>query len=133
MDGNFDAVVFNVGTTFVAVAYDDQDKVWEAVSKDALAKRASAAMDTPSRGAVFVVIKGKADVVSEDGTKARPAPAAYLRGLVYKFDKRFEMFGSYEPLRCPVGQEALHAAFYGKPPHSQVLALALSLALSLAL
>ena len=128
MDGNFDAVVFNVGTTFVAVAYDDQDKVWEAVSKDALAKRASAAMDTPSRGAVFAVLKGKTD-----GTEPRPAPAAYLRGLVYKFDKRIEMFGSYEPLRCPVGQEALHAAFYGKPPHSQVLALALSLALSLAL
>ena len=49
----------------------------EAIPKDTFAKRASVAIDMPSRGAVFAVPKGPAD-----GTKAAKAPAAYLRGLV---------------------------------------------------
>ena len=120
IDGQFGGVAFNVGATLVAVAYDDKDKPWEAISKDALATRASLARNLPTRESVFVVPKGKAEVASEDG-KRRQAPAAYLRGCVFQYDKCFEMYWSYEPVGCPSGKEDSFAANYGKPPHADVL------------
>ena len=59
VDNEFGAVAFNVTASFVAVAYGDNKKVWEAISRDALASRASLATDMPTRGDVFVVAKGK--------------------------------------------------------------------------
>jgi hypothetical protein len=131
MDGKFDAVAFNVGPNFVAVAYDDDEKVWEAVSKDALATRSEVTTDPPARGAVFVVLMGKTTSIQADGKKPKQGPAAYLRGLVHAFDKEVEMYGTYQPLRCPQGQEGFYGANYGTPPHPEVLPLALALAMTI--
>ena len=120
VDGKFGAVVFNVGTNFIAVAYDDAGKVWEAFPRDELVKRASIALDMPSRDALFYVGMGKADVPM--GTKGRPAPASYYRGCVFPFDNNMEMYYSYEPVKCPPSMADVHKTNYGTPPHPEVLA-----------
>ena len=48
IDGQFGGVAFNVGATLVAVAYDDKDKPWEAISEDALASNPGVTSSEPS-------------------------------------------------------------------------------------